>query len=144
MAKCTKLEKEKRIFIIQGWIIDGVQDYLILKQAKAQWSIEIRQAREYLKQGYENWKQDKDIDFELKKDAMIAELKQTKRSLKEEHKGTPAGIRAIMAVNKEIIRLEGYVVKKIDITTKGESLNYTPIFGDKEEVLKDDKVHNGG
>ena len=113
--KCTALEKEKRIFTIQGWIIDGVQDYLILKQAKTQWGIGLRQARNYLKTAYENWKQDKDVSFELKKEAKIAELKQIKRSLKEKYKGTPDGIRAIMAVEKEIIRLEGYVTKKVDV-----------------------------
>jgi hypothetical protein len=29
--KSTKIETEKRVFTIQGWIINGVQDYLILK-----------------------------------------------------------------------------------------------------------------
>jgi hypothetical protein len=115
MAKCTALEKEKRIFTIQGWIIDGVQDYLILKQAKTQWGIGLRQARNYLKAAYENWKQDEDVTIDLKREAKIAELKQIKRSLKEEHKGTPAGIRAIMAVEKEIIKIEGYVTKKVDV-----------------------------
>jgi len=32
----TKKEKEKRIFTIQGWIISGVPDYLILKYIEQQ------------------------------------------------------------------------------------------------------------
>lgn len=139
--KSTSIEKEKRIFTIQGWIIDGVQDYLILKQAQNQWGIGLRQARNYLKSAYENWKQDEDVTTDLKREAKIAELKQIKRSLKEEYKGTPQGIRAIMAVEKEIIRLEGYVVKKVDVTTNGESLNYQPIWGKVDPVL-DDKKNN--
>lgn len=144
MAKCTGLELEKRIFTIQGWIIDGVQDYLILKQAKTQWGISLRQARRYLKTAYENWKRDEDVNIDLKKEAKIAELKQIKRSLKEKYKGTPAGIRAVMSVEKEIIRLEGYVVKKVDVTTGGESLNYQPIWGKVDPVLNDKENNSSG
>ena len=82
---------------------------------------------------------DEDVTIDLKREAKIAELKQIKRSLKEEHKGTPAGIRAIMAVEKEIIKLEGYVIKKVDVTTNGESLNYQPIWGKLDPVLNDKK-----
>lgn len=106
MAKASKLEAEKRVFTIQGWIIDGVQDYLILKQATTQWGITLRQARTYLSRAYNNWKQDSDVTIDLRRQAKIAELKQTKRSLKEEFKGTPAGINAITRVEKLIIKLE--------------------------------------
>ena len=141
MAKSTALEVEKRIFTVQGWILDGVQDYLILKQSKTQWGISLSQAKRYLKKAYVNWKRDEDVNIDLKKEAKIAELKQIRRSLKEKYKGTPAGIRAIMSVEKEIIRLEGYAVKKVDVTTGGESLNYQPIWGKVDPVL-DDKKNN--
>jgi len=29
--RATKNEKEKRIFIVQGWIIEGFQDHIIVK-----------------------------------------------------------------------------------------------------------------
>jgi hypothetical protein len=32
----SKLETEKRVFTIQGWIINGVPDYLILKNIEQQ------------------------------------------------------------------------------------------------------------
>lgn len=118
--KATKIEVEKRIFTMQGWIIDGVQDYLILKQATTQWNISLRQARTYLKRAYEGWKQDQDISFELKKNSKIVDLQQVRRSLKEQYKGTPSGIRAIIAVEKEIIRLEGYVVHKVALNLNPE------------------------
>lgn len=120
--RASNLEKEKRIFTIQGWILDGVQDYLILAQAKTQWNIGLRMARKYLKEAYENWKQEEGIDMETKRQAKLAELQQLKRSLKPEFKGTPAGIRAVVAVEKEIIRLEPYSVKRIDISTGGKPL----------------------
>lgn len=120
MAKSSRIDTERRVYTMQGWIIDGVQDYLILKQATAQWDISLRQARRYLKRAYENWKQDEDISFEEIKGAKIAELKQLKRTLKDEFKGTPQGIRTIMSVEKQIIRLQGLIVKRVDVTTRTE------------------------
>jgi hypothetical protein len=44
---------------------------------------------------------------EHKRRRKIDSLKKLKRSLKDQHKGSPFGIRAILAVEKEIIKLEG-------------------------------------
>lgn len=106
MAKATKIEVEKRVFTIQGWILDGVHDYLILKQAQNQWGITLRQARTYLKRATSNWKRETDITLEDRRESKIAELKNLKRTLKEEYKGTPTGINAIIRVEKLIIKLE--------------------------------------
>jgi hypothetical protein len=105
--RATAIEKEKRIFTMQGWIIDSVQDYLILKQAVTQWNISRRQAMNYLKKAYENWRLDEELSVEDKRMAKIAELKQLRRNMNEKYKGTPEGISAIMKVEREIIRLEG-------------------------------------
>jgi hypothetical protein len=145
MAKSSKIELERRIFTIQGWIIDGVQDYLILKQSKSQWSIGLRQSRNYLKKAYQNWKEDIDIDIDLKRSAKIAELKQLKRSLKEEHKGSPSGIRAIMMVEREIIKIEGLVIRKVDITSGGKPLQISDEERDARiEVLINKRNANKG
>lgn len=112
MKKASNIEVEKRIFTIQGWIIDGVQDYLIIKQATTQWNISPRQAKRYLKNAYENWKADESLTVEDKRAAKIAELKQLKRSLQEQYKGTPGGISAIMNIEKEVIKLEGILPPK--------------------------------
>lgn len=114
-AKASKVEKEKRILTVQGWIIDGVQEDFMRKQMRTQWGITTRQARRYIKGAYEAWKQDVDVDMETRRQAKIAELQQLKRSLKEMFKGTPAGIRAIMMVEKQIIRLEPYSITRIEI-----------------------------
>lgn len=105
-GKVTKLEKEKRIFAVQTWIIDGQSDDTIIREIKSKWDLSIRQARRYLKQANENWKHDEDIAIESKRAAKIAELKELKRTLKEDFRGTPAGINAIVRIEKLIIRLE--------------------------------------
>lgn len=132
--RISKLEKEKRILTVQGWIIDGVQEDFMRKQMRTQWGISTRQAKRYIKDAYEAWKQDVDVDVETRRQAKIAELQQLKRSLKQDFKGTPAGIRAIMMVEKQIIRLEPYSVKRIDLTSGGDPLQMTP--EEREERIK--------
>lgn len=123
MSRITKLEKDQRVLTVQSWIIDGVQEDFMRKQMRTQWGISTRQAKRYIKDAYEAWKQDADVDVETRRQAKIAELQQLKRSLKEEYKGSPNGIRAIMMVEKQIIRLEPYSVKRIDVTTDGDPIN---------------------
>lgn len=123
-VRATNIEKEKRIFMIQSWIIDGVQDRLIVRQATSMWNVDIRQAQRYVAEAYQSWKRIEGVNLEMKKELKIAELKQIKRSLKEEYKGTPAGIQAIILVEKEIIKLEGLEPDKKHI-----------IQGDKENPL---------
>ena len=120
--RISKVTKEKRILTVQGWIIDGVQEDFMRKQMRQEWGISTRQAKRYIADAYKSWKMDSEIDMETRRQAKIAELQQLKRSLKQDYKGTPAGIRAIMAVEKQIIRLEPYSVKRVDITSGGEKI----------------------
>jgi hypothetical protein len=139
--RATAIEKSNRLFTIQGWILEGVPDRLIVKQVIQMWPIDLRQAERYVKEAYSNWSQIQGVSIEMKRELKIAELKQLKRSLSQEFKGSPSGIRAIMMVEKEIIKLEGIVLPKhVDITTKGESLNYRPIFGELDSVFENDKT----
>lgn len=105
--RVTKIEKERRIFTVQGWLIDGVHDNLIIKQMKTEWDLSLSQAKRYLKAAYSDWKQNEGIEIEDRRATKIAELKQEKRSLRPEYKGTPAGINAIVRLEKLIIKLEG-------------------------------------
>lgn len=114
MAKhrATKNEKEKRLFIVQGWIIEGIQDNLIVKNIVEKWDLDIRQAQRYVKDAYESWKKIEGVKIEMKREMKIAKLQQIVRTLKDEYKGTPAGIQAIMSVEKELIKLEGLEIPK--------------------------------
>ena len=103
--KASQLEKEKRIFTIQGWIIDGVQDYLIEKQI-INWGISSRQAKRYIKEAYDRWKNDSTIDITRRRDARIAELKQDIRGMDEKFRKTPLGLRTMLAFKKELSKLE--------------------------------------
>lgn len=105
-AKSTKIETEKRVFTIQGWIINGVPDYLILKNIEQQFEVGRRQAKNLLRKAYEIWHEDQEATVEQKRSLRIAELKQLARSMSEADKKTPKGISALMSVHKEINKLE--------------------------------------
>lgn len=114
MAKnrATKNEKEKRLFIVQGWIIEGIQDNLIVKNIVDRWDLDVRQAQRYVRDAYDTWKKIEGVKIEMKREMKIAKLQQIVRTLKDEYKGTPAGIQAIMSVEKELIKLEGLEIPK--------------------------------
>lgn len=110
--RATKIEKEKRLFIIQGWIIEGVQDRLIVKNVVDKYGLDIRQAQRYVREAYESWKKIEGVNLDMKREMKVAQLKQLVRTLKDEYKGTPQGIQAIMAVEDKIIKLEGLELPK--------------------------------
>lgn len=113
MSKASQIEKEKRVFTIQGWIIDGVQDYLIKKQVM-NWGIQGRQAERYISEAYKRWKKDKTIDVDQRRDARIAELQQDIRGMDEKFRKTPLGLRTMLAYKKELSKLEDlYPAKRI-------------------------------
>lgn len=143
MAKqrATAIDKEKRLFTIYGWLLEGVPDRLIVQQILQTYPIALRQAERYVVEAYQKYKKIEGINIDLKRDIAIAGLMQDIRSLRPEFKGTPAGLRAVNAIKKEIAKLEGLEMpKKIDLTTKGESLNYRPIFGELDSVFENDKT----
>lgn len=115
-VKSTKLETEKRVFTIQGWIINGIQDYLILKNIEQEWGVGRRQSKNLLQKAYKIWHEDQEATIEQKRALRIAELKQNIRSMKDQYKGTPQGMTAVNQIQKEINKLEGlYPVNKVMI-----------------------------
>lgn len=132
--RATKTEIEKRIFIVQGWIIEGVQDRLIVKNVVERWNLDIRQAQRYVKQAYESWKKIEGVNLDMKREMKIAQLKQLVRTLKDEYKGTPAGIQAIMSVEDKIIKLEGLELPKtlkLDIPEVA-AVKFNVIYGKRD------------
>ncbi|MGV3695514.1 hypothetical protein [Flavobacterium sp.] len=117
--RATAIEKETRLFTIQSWILDGVPDRLIVKQITQTWGLDVRQAQRYVKEAFASWKKIEGVNLDMKRELKIAKLKQDARSLKPEYKGTPAGLRAVNEIEKEITKLEGLELpKQIHLQTK--------------------------
>lgn len=122
MSRCTKTEKADRIFKVQGWIMNRVPDYLILKQIENDWSVTSRQAKNYLSEAYKIWHDANESSIEQQRQMSIDKLMTEQRNMKAEFKGTPAGMSAILRIEKEINRLRGaYVPPKLTIQGDAEN-----------------------
>lgn len=110
MAKTTKVDRQQQLFAVQLWIIEGIPSSMIVKTIVDNKWCEERQAERLLEKAREEWTKIADASIEQKRKLKIIELQHIKRSLKEQYKGTPSGIHAIMVVEKEIIRLERLAV----------------------------------
>lgn len=111
-VRSSKLETEKRVFTIQGWIISGVPDYLILKNIEQQFVnkdgnyISRRQSKVLLQKAYRIWHEEQEATVEQKRALKIAELKQDVRSMDAKFKNTPQGMAVLLNYKKEINKLE--------------------------------------
>ncbi len=105
--KTDQIEYQKRLFSVQGWIIQGVPAALIIKKViQNQWCNQ-RNAKHLLKKARAEWAKIPASDLNEKRMIKLIQLEQMKLDLKTEYKGTPAGLQALIAIEKEIIKLEG-------------------------------------
>lgn len=133
--RASKLETEKRVFTIQGWIINGIQDYLILKNIEQEWGVCRRQSKNLLQKAYKIWHEDQEATIEQKRALRIAELKQNIRSMKEQYRGTPQGMTAINQIQKEINKLEGIYPNR-QIVLKGDPEQPIVVTNSTERELR--------
>ena len=128
--KSSKLETERRVFTIQGWITTGVPDYLILKNIEQHFknsqgaSLSRVQSRLLLRKAYKIWHDEQVATVEEKRSLRIAELKQDIRTMSSEFKNTPKGMAVLLSYKKEISKLEALYPARV-----------TVIQGDKDKPL---------
>jgi hypothetical protein len=118
--RATKEELERRIFMVQGWIIEGVSEFLIKKQAVTQWGVSFRTAKRYMKTAFDGIKPDLERTIEDKRAGKVAELEQRKRNIEQRFRHTPEGIRVMNDIDKMIIRLESLEPAK-ELMIKGDA-----------------------
>ena len=105
--KTDQNEYQKRLFTVQGWIIQGIPSSLIIKKVvQNQWCNE-RNAKHLLKKARAAWAKMPQSDLNEKRMIKIVQLEHMKLDLKQEYKGTPAGLQTLMIIEKELIKLEG-------------------------------------
>ena len=104
--RATKEELERRIFTVQGWIIEGISEFLIKKQAVTQWGVSFKTAKRYMKTAFDGIKPELERTVEEKCAGKIAELEQRKRTMDQRFRNTPEGIRTLNDIDKMIIKLQ--------------------------------------
>ncbi len=100
------LEVQKRLRYVMEWVIEDWPYHDIIAQIRKQWEVSERTATRYIAKAKALWIEKAEADLQEKRLLTIERLKKHKRTLKEQYKGTPAGLFALMAIEKEIIKLE--------------------------------------
>lgn len=116
--RIDSIEYNRRIFIIQGWIVDGIQPALIIRQILTQqWAQSKRHADRMLAAARDEWVKVPIADIEQRRQIKVLELQQYIRNMDERYKKTPTGIQAIAAIQKLIITLDGLnPPKKVEVS----------------------------
>ena len=119
MPKIDKVELEKRIRIVQEWLIDDWAPIDIRAQILLKWDVEERQAKRYVALARSRWNGDEDEKVDMLRRRKIQKLQKLARTLKDAHKGTPSGMMALLKIEREIITLEGIrPATKLELTGK--------------------------
>lgn len=124
--KISQVEKDKRIRIVMEWILEDWPSDDIITNIVSKWGVTRRHAFRYLSEARKAWLKEEDALIEQKKRLKIESLKKLKRSLKEQYRGTPHGIQTILAVEKEIIKLEG-IAQPLKVQLGGDPENPAPV-----------------
>jgi hypothetical protein len=143
--KSSKLEMERRIFTIQGWIVNGTPDYLILKNIEEKFkningqNVCRKTAKNLLKKAYTVWCQEQEATIEQRRTMRIAGLEQDIRNMKESYKGTPQGMSVVNSIKKEISKLEGLYPARTHIIQgdKDKPLVITEGFSEEKQARLD-------
>ncbi len=106
-----KIEFERRLTAILGWVYDGAPTALIIKNITDKaWAKSDRHAYELLKKAKERMVKYDDDTLEVKRKQKVQELRMRIRTLKPEFAGTPEGLRVILQYEKLIADIEGTTV----------------------------------
>ncbi len=117
--QADKIEKTRRVRIVMEWILEDWPSVDIVAKCVSMWGISDRQAKRYISDARKQWVKEESAHIEQKRRMKIAKLNRLKRSLKDQWKGTPAGITAVLRVEKQIDELEGYKpARKIQVSGK--------------------------
>lgn len=126
MPKIDKIEYQRRLFAIQGWICEGISAGLIVRQIiNSGWTNakkekdQKRSAERMLAVARKDWTEMEEATLLQKKKMRIARLERIGQKLDEKFKSTPAGVFAQVAVEKEIIKIEGtQAASKVEVSGK--------------------------
>lgn len=102
-----KTESERRVRIIQEWILLGYSTSDIVAQLKVTYDIGIRQAYNYYNKAFAKFKEENKHTIEAKKAYHLALRRRLLKDLKE--KETPTGARAALRIADSMARMEGLV-----------------------------------
>lgn len=120
----NKVEKLKRIRIIQEYLVLGKNPKDIIVQVSNQWDITPRMASNYVKSAFDDFKNISSNNIEALRGYHVqARLKLLDWSMDNDKRKAFA-----LDVLQDLAKLQGLYVHKHDITSDGEKLNLIQVF----------------
>lgn len=116
--KSDKIEKDKRIRIVQEWIL---QDHIttdIVNNCVSKWGVSERQAMRYLKDANDEFAKITEKKLEKRLNYHIQRRNKLLRDLEDKFKKTPAGIGVQLDILQDIAKLEKLYTLKVEHTGK--------------------------
>lgn len=104
-GKVDSIESERRVRIIQEWILQGQSTSDIIAQLSVSFSISKRQAYRYYDKAFKEFQTGNKQSVEAKKAYHLALRRKLLKDLKE--KETPTGARAALRIADSMARMEG-------------------------------------
>lgn len=115
----STIEYLTRVNKVQGWILQDIPVDLMLRQMDQLGWGSLTTRYKILGEARDRWIRNLDQDTDTLVKLKLVELQERKRTLKEEYRGTPAGIKALNEIDKMIIDLLG-LNKPIQVRVKNE------------------------
>lgn len=150
--KATKIEKFKRVRTVSNWILKGHSHADIIHNITQTWGIEERQAKNYIKEAFEIFKEDTLLELaEAKAFHLKARFEQYKELVEERDKvrknkklDTYKRVQLLAMLSNQIntllrdmAKIDGLFVNKVEHTGKdGNPIQFT-VPSDTEELASD-------
>ncbi len=120
----NKVEKLKRIRIIQEYLVLGKNPKDISNQVATAWDISPRMAQHYIKKAFDDFKSMSGKDIESLRGFHIQSRMKLLDWAMESDKRKPFALDVL----QDMAKLQGLYVHKTDITSGGEKMNLVQVF----------------
>lgn len=118
--KVDKLTMDLRVRTVMDWILSGYVTKDIIAQCAAKWNIDERMGYKYLKEAKKAFAEARKGKINERIDFYIAAKLKLYNEMQA--KTTPKGAAVANDILDSMARLEGAMVDKLDVTTKGKAL----------------------
>lgn len=120
IIKVDKATQAVRVRTVMEWLIKGHITRDILQQCESKWGVTSRMGYKYIRWAYKEFAKISDEDIiNLRAQHIVARWKLYNEL---ENKQTAAGAMAALAILDRIAKIQGVLVDRVDITSKGKEL----------------------
>ena len=138
MARSTEMEVARRIRTVAQWIVEGHSYTDICHNVTQTWGVEERQAKRYITEALDLFKEENEAELEQKvafhkrarMDNYRLLVEQRTKTIKNENLTPYKKVQMVCmlsnqinAILRDIAKIDGVFIEKVDHTTKGEKIS---------------------